>query len=203
MKIHCICGAKYDVDQELIGRTIICDNCSRDIIIKKPNIKQMINMFNCPDCDYLISRKATICVHCGCPISEKKNPKPIVTVNNKSKMYKITSCISYGLFAAFGVSFISFLITMNILFFNYAITVLFFCVIALILRQITNKQPIPQMICRNTNCNYIGDVKQDSQNSIAVFCILLLFGIIPGFLYWGFKNVKNSMYCPVCGVKVR
>lgn len=57
-----------------VGRKIYCSNCASPVFIpdpeRKPNLNAVTNrkLRACPDCEVHVSRRATQCPHCGCPL---------------------------------------------------------------------------------------------------------------------------------------
>ena len=49
----------------MIGSKVKCDECQNDFEVINPNL------FPCPDCFALISKRAEVCPKCGAPLTEK------------------------------------------------------------------------------------------------------------------------------------
>ncbi len=78
------CGKAFHEDMELMWKCNSCKNILhgninylRENYFKNHQIKNVIdtkkhpNLMNCPDCGSLISTRAFLCPHCGCPLNEK------------------------------------------------------------------------------------------------------------------------------------
>jgi hypothetical protein len=57
------------------------------------------------------------------------------------------------------------------------------------------------IICPNPNCGYRGDAREKARGSMAVGCLLCLFFLLPGILYFIFKG-GYRYYCPKCGMQI-
>jgi predicted RNA-binding Zn-ribbon protein involved in translation (DUF1610 family) len=58
------------------------------------------------------------------------------------------------------------------------------------------------IICPNPSCGYQGPPKRVARGSALVGCVLLLFFIVPGILYFMFKSGYRYI-CPRCGLQIR
>jgi predicted RNA-binding Zn-ribbon protein involved in translation (DUF1610 family) len=58
------------------------------------------------------------------------------------------------------------------------------------------------IICPNPGCGYQGPPKRVARGNTAVGCLLLLFFIVPGILYFMFKSGYRYI-CPRCGLQIR
>ncbi len=59
-----------------------------------------------------------------------------------------------------------------------------------------------EMICPNANCGYRGEPKKEARGSTTVGCLLCLFFLLPGILYFIFKS-GNRYICPKCGLQIK
>lgn len=59
-----------------------------------------------------------------------------------------------------------------------------------------------EMICPNANCGYRGEPKKEARGSTAVGCLLCLFFLLPGILYFIFKGGYRYV-CPKCGLQIK
>jgi hypothetical protein len=59
-----------------------------------------------------------------------------------------------------------------------------------------------EIICPNPNCGYRGKPAKKSKGSTLIGLILLLFGILPGVIYFIFGK-KTYYICPKCGIQIR
>ena len=59
-----------------------------------------------------------------------------------------------------------------------------------------------EIICPNSNCGYRGEPKKDPRGSTAVGCLLCLFFLLPGILYFMFKGGYRYI-CPKCGLQIK
>ena len=70
MKVACShCGEQYEIEAEFIGQSVKCNTCGNRFTVENPNL------FPCPDCFAKISKRASICPHCGAPVNEKANSR--------------------------------------------------------------------------------------------------------------------------------
>ncbi len=68
MKIKCPqCGIEHDGDQTWIGKEVRCEGCGGVFTVENPNLVP------CPDCFALISKRASVCPHCGAPLGDVQN----------------------------------------------------------------------------------------------------------------------------------
>ena len=68
MQIGCPnCRSQYDISPEYIGQKITCSICKKEFVIENPNL------FPCPDCFSLISKRAAACPRCGAVLSSQSN----------------------------------------------------------------------------------------------------------------------------------
>lgn len=73
MKTECTnCKTPHEVDSSLVGQKMTCSACWKEFEIKNANL------FPCPDCYALISKRAAVCPKCGAPLhsvvhTEQKN----------------------------------------------------------------------------------------------------------------------------------
>jgi hypothetical protein len=58
------------------------------------------------------------------------------------------------------------------------------------------------IICPNPQCGYQGPSQRVPRGSTAVGCILLLFFLVPGILYFMFRSGYRYV-CPKCGLQIR
>lgn len=67
MKILCPhCAVKYEVDNQYVGQQINCPDCKNSFEVVNSNL------FPCPDCFSLISKRAATCPKCGAPLREQE-----------------------------------------------------------------------------------------------------------------------------------
>ena len=58
------------------------------------------------------------------------------------------------------------------------------------------------MVCPNPNCNYRGPSKKVPRGNAGLGCLLLVFFVVPGILY--FMLTSGYRYvCPACGLQIR
>lgn len=57
------------------------------------------------------------------------------------------------------------------------------------------------MICPNTNCGYKGPAKKKARGSTLLGLFLLLFGIVPGLLYFMLRGGYRYS-CPQCNMQI-
>jgi hypothetical protein len=57
------------------------------------------------------------------------------------------------------------------------------------------------IICPNQNCGYRGEAARKSRGSTALGCLLTLFLLVPGILYFIFSR-GYRYYCPKCGLQI-
>ena len=58
-----------------------------------------------------------------------------------------------------------------------------------------------QIICPNPNCGYIGPAERTARGNFAVGCLLTIFFLLPGILYFIF--MQGYRYnCPKCGLQI-
>lgn len=57
------CGRRSEADPEEIGLGIKCPDCGKEFEIKNPKLVP------CPDCFELVSKRASVCPHCGAPLA--------------------------------------------------------------------------------------------------------------------------------------
>lgn len=87
MKTTCPgCGKQYDTKPALIGQKMKCAACNSEFEIANPNLKP------CPDCFAMVSKRASICPHCGAPLSEMspeeiRNEQEIIVCHPSSLNY--------------------------------------------------------------------------------------------------------------------
>ena len=73
--------------------------------------------------------------------------------------------------------------------------------IALGLKRKKIKEAREQIICPNPRCGYVGKPIKKARADMFVGLILCLFCLIPGILYFLFKN--GYIYkCPKCGMQI-
>ena len=66
MKTKCPhCNGKYDVDHRSIGQQVKCPDCKNLFEIENDNL------YPCPDCFSLISKRASLCPKCGAPLNKQ------------------------------------------------------------------------------------------------------------------------------------
>ena len=58
-----------------------------------------------------------------------------------------------------------------------------------------------QIICPNVNCGYQGSPKRISRGNLLIGLLLLLFGVVPGLLYFAIMR-GYRYYCPKCGLQI-
>jgi hypothetical protein len=58
------------------------------------------------------------------------------------------------------------------------------------------------IVCPNPRCNYAGPPKKEARASTAAGCLLMFFFLLPGILYFMFKNGYRYL-CPKCGTQIR
>ena len=56
------CSGYNEMDPQYVGRTVRCGSCGGEYQAVNPNL------FPCPDCYSLISRRASVCPRCGAPV---------------------------------------------------------------------------------------------------------------------------------------
>ena len=59
-----------------------------------------------------------------------------------------------------------------------------------------------EIICPNPNCGYKGEPKRDPRGSMVIGCLLALFFLLPGILYFIFKGGYRYI-CPKCGLQIK
>ena len=59
----------------------------------------------------------------------------------------------------------------------------------------------PGMICPNVNCGYRGDPKKKARGSLIVGCVLCLFFLLPGLIYFMLRSGYRYL-CPQCGMQI-
>jgi len=57
------CGRSSEAAPQEIGLPMKCPGCGREFEISNPNLVP------CPDCFELVSKRATVCPHCGAPLA--------------------------------------------------------------------------------------------------------------------------------------
>ncbi len=57
------------------------------------------------------------------------------------------------------------------------------------------------IICPNPNCGYRGEATRKARGSMAAGCLLTLFLVLPGVLYFIFFR-GYRYYCPKCGLQI-
>jgi hypothetical protein len=58
-----------------------------------------------------------------------------------------------------------------------------------------------QIICPNPNCGYRGLATQTPRGNVAVGCLLSLFFLLPGIIYFIFMQGYRYT-CPKCGMQI-
>ena len=59
-----------------------------------------------------------------------------------------------------------------------------------------------EIICPNPNCGYTGQPKKQPRGSVAFGCLLMLFFVLPGLIYFALMS-GYTYICPKCGVEIR
>ena len=99
MNIKCPhCGQDYDLSPDDIDKTAQCAVCSKDFVVENPNL------MTCPDCFASVSRRASVCPHCGAPLSsnapaantaarEEDDPEKDIVVCQPAAIYFLLTII--------------------------------------------------------------------------------------------------------------
>lgn len=59
-----------------------------------------------------------------------------------------------------------------------------------------------EIICPNPNCGFIGQPKMQPRGSLVAGCLLTLFFVLPGLIYFALMS-GYTYICPKCGVGIR
>lgn len=98
MIIECpFCNARIDVNPELIGKKATCSLCNREFNVTNPNLMP------CPDCFYMISKRAATCPHCGAPQEGNSNAIPQNTTKEQEILVLHPSAMNYFFTIMLGV----------------------------------------------------------------------------------------------------
>jgi predicted RNA-binding Zn-ribbon protein involved in translation (DUF1610 family) len=74
MKVECThCHEEYELDNRFIGQKVKCPNCGSNMEIVNSNL------FPCPDCFAMISKRAEMCPKCGSPLKKSETVRATVT----------------------------------------------------------------------------------------------------------------------------
>lgn len=98
MNIKCPhCNQEYEFTPDLIGKTVQCTSCGNEFVGTNPNL------ISCPDCFGKISRRASVCPHCGAAFTpvratapaevEDNTPEQEMFLGHPSSLYYLFSII--------------------------------------------------------------------------------------------------------------
>jgi hypothetical protein len=59
-----------------------------------------------------------------------------------------------------------------------------------------------EILCPNTNCGYRGEPKREPRGSMAIGCLLCLFFLLPGIIYFMLKGGYRYI-CPRSGLQLK
>ena len=69
-------------------------------------------------------------------------------------------------------------------------------------RRLSLSPAAPEIICPNANCGYTGPGQVRTRGSVLLGVLLLLFGLVPGVLYFLF-GTGTDLICPQCQMLIR